>query len=260
MVIFIGTNVAPTIVSLCCYNCCIESEISVQTLTIGNRFSRMLLAFIVVTFFTILPAQATPIIGTAVANTTSTTPVGSAAGDGTIAFYIDLSGSSTYGVDGGGTSADTCEFPDTCTGGTLTMHLFFAGVQPGLTTVMLNFTDLDVDGVNDPGFFIEELLIYSGGVLIAIINAASDLDLANYDTQMIEFDLDVNGDFYITLVFSTAFDSKTKERWYQNTAEYMLATATSVPEPGTLALFGFGLLLLAFSRRRESITTSVRNK
>ena len=231
-----------------------------QTLTIGNRFSRMLLAFIVVTFFTILPAQATPIIGTAVANTTSTTPVGSAAGDGTIAFYINLSGSSTYGVDGG-TSADTCDFPETCKDGTLTMHLFFAGVQPGLTTVMLNFTDLDADGVNDPWFFIEELLIYDeDGVLIATINAASDLDFANYDTQMIEFDLDVDGDFYITLVFSTAFDSKTKERWYQNTAEYMLATATSVPEPGTLALFGFGLLLLAFSRRRESITTSVRNK
>ena len=233
-----------------------------QTLTIGNRFSRMLLAFIVVTFFTILPAQATPIIGIPVANPTSTTPtpVGSVAGDGTIAFYINLSGSSTYGVDGG-TSADTCDFPETCKDGTLTMHLFFAGVQPGLTTVMLNFTDLDADGVNDPWFFIEELLIYDeDGVLIATINAASDLDFANYDTQMIEFDLDVDGDFYITLVFSTAFNNYTKERWYQNTAEYMLATATSVPEPGTLALFGFGLLLLAFSRRRESITTSVRNK
>ena len=67
---------------------------------------------------------------------------------------------------------------------------------------------------------------------------------------MVDFDLNVAGDFYITLVFSTAFDPKTRNGYYRNTEELMLATATSIPEPGTLALLGIGPLILGISRKK----------
>lgn len=198
------------------------------------------------------PAQATPVVGIAVADTSSTTQIGNYdSTTGEIGFFANLSGSSTYGVDGG-TSADTCNVPNDCGNGQLTMNLFFEGVQPGMTTVSFLFEDLDSSGVNDPWFFIEELQIYDGnGVLIETINTVADLTAGNNFNQLIELDLNVAGDFYMTLVFTTVFDQATNYGNYTNSEEFLLATATSIPEPGTLALLGAGLLLLAISQRRR---------
>lgn len=201
--------------------------------------------------FAVTPAAATPIVGVAVGDTSSTSQVGNASADGTIGFYINLSGSSTYGVDGG-TTSDVCYFPTNCGTGELTMHLFFGGMQPGASTVSLYFTDFDADGVNDPWFFLENLEIYDeDGVLLMVIDESSDLDFANWDNQQVDFDLNIDGDFYISLVFSSAFDENSRDGWYRNTQEFMLATATAIPEPGVLALLGIGLLTVALSQRRR---------
>ena len=220
-----------------------------RLMTAPNRIIVSLL--LVAISFAVSPASATPITGIAVEDTSSTTQVGNASADGTIGFYINLSGSSTYGVNGG-TSSDLCYFPSDCGTGELTMHLFFTGLQPGAASVSLLFTDLDADGVNDPWFFIENLEIYDeDGVLLMVIDESSDFDFANLDNQQLDFDLNVDGDFYISLVFSSAFDPNSANGWYRNTQEFMLATATSIPEPGVLALLGIGLLTIVLSQRRR---------
>src|SRR5262245_5335700 len=104
------------------------------------------------------------IIGSAVNATGTTIDGGSAANP--IDFYIPISvnASGVYGAGTIGRSADTCTAPsalDPCGGGYLGMLLEFEGVSAGSHVMTLEFSDLDLAGVNDPNYFFESLSIFA---------------------------------------------------------------------------------------------------
>lgn len=195
------------------------------------------------------------------------TQVGSHETDGTINFFIPLSGTGTavtYGVvplGGGaasGTTSDSCVYGSTgsssCSGGLLEMILYFSPVEVGPGELSLLFTDLDIDGVNDPWFFLETLQILdSSGGLLHTIDVSFLNDPTDRGAQQIDLGISITTqpDFYLRLVMGTAFTYGYYGATYTNTEEHLLATIVSVPEPSTLFLFGTGLLLVAGYRRRQ---------
>ena len=218
---------------------------------------------VVLTAILAAPANAVPVVGLAVQGVGDPTPTGNQDADGTIEFFIPLNDSEVYGdTSGGGTgglSSDSCTVGSSvspCSGGTLNMFLFFDMLEGGTTTVQVDFVDFDLAGVNDPWFFLESLEIIDPDGNLLTFSVADLLAGSDSHSQSLSFDLDVAGSFYLHLTFSSHFNSDTSPGTYRNTAESLHETATtSVPEPGTLALFGTGLLLLGFSRRRMSAPT-----
>ncbi|HEY7672245.1 MAG TPA: PEP-CTERM sorting domain-containing protein [Gammaproteobacteria bacterium] len=209
-----------------------------------------------------LPAQAN-VIGIAVDDNITPTPVGSTNGDGSINFYALLNGTGTYGVAGAGLSPDTCTKTSsysTCTGGTLDMWLRFSPVTIGANTLTLQFSDLDLFGVHDPSYFLESVQIYDSSLTsLALVDSLYDpevvLGATNADTQTLSLLLDVTSNPYFTrLTFRTRFVGAPRGS-YINTRESVLATISpvSVPEPTTLTLLGGGLLLIGFASRRRRV-------
>jgi hypothetical protein len=215
-----------------------------------------------------LPAQAT-VIGVAVNNSTPTaTPVGVQSSTGNISFYALLNGpTATYGVGGAGLTPDTCTIgwvSNTCTGGTLHMWLRFTPATLGANILTLNFTDLDLFGVNDPSYFLESVRIYDSALtLLADVDSALDPEVvqANYSQQTLSLAVNVAANPYFTrLTFRTNFVGAARGT-YVNTIETLLATlsavpTSSVPEPGALSLMGVGLLLVGFAVRRRTTKES----
>lgn len=204
--------------------------------------------------------QAT-IIGAPVQAIGSSVKVGNVDADGTINFYIPLTkgNSGVYGV-GAGTSADKCSYPLTCTGGTLDMFLRFEPVQVGPNLLSLDFSDLDLFGVNDPGYFLESIeVLDANSHVLAFVDSWNDPEVVAADraNQLLQLLIKVDSNpFFVGLSFASNFSVKTPRGTYINTSETLLAsvTAVAVPEPTTLSLLGVGLILIGFASRRRTKT------
>lgn len=220
-------------------------------------------------------ASAAPVstVGVAVGSLTGTSPVGSTEnlallGGPAIRYFIPLGdGSGTYGVgsncwgNGFGTCSDTGNG-----GGTMQMFLRFSPISttaPSMLTI--NFQDLDLKGVNDPTGFFESLNLYRGTTSLTggwIYNISSLLVDGNHDTQTLSLPLGlpISDPLYLVLKFKAKFNSNGR-----NTAEYLRATITEIPQappiptplPGALVLMGTVLAgsfgLSAWRRRRARI-------
>lgn len=199
---------------------------------------------------------ATPILGVPVAGigATADPQFGYVDGHGTIYYYVPLQDDGEiYGVDNGGLSAERCYFPGSCDGGSLTMYLYFEGLQ-GSADLNVLFTDLDESGFNDPWFFLENTALYdANGIEITDYSLSGN----NHQQQMM-FSADFGSAAYLELLFSSTFNANTPQGRYRNTAEALRATATgvSIPEPGTFALFGFGIAAMGLLRRRPTVMAS----
>lgn len=202
------------------------------------------------------PAVATPIVGTAI--DPNGDPI--ASGDGWYDFYIPLDGVEDYD---GSLVRDYCrtDRANECLGGTLNMKMHFAADWTGQTTVSFDFDDLDIDGFNDTNHFFEVLGLAvedSGGTVLSLSQSeVAGLLTGNRNAQQLVFDFNATGEFYVHLTFGTQFNDPPGRR-YRNTLESIYGGAVStVPEPGTLALLGAGLLFLAFSQRRKRLSRIV---
>src|SRR5262249_1331967 len=215
-------------------------------------------------------ACANTVTGIAVGSNSGTTQVGTLAAPGTgpdggnqlgapaIQYYIPLasSGSVTYGVNGG-TSSDSG-----FGGQTLNMWLLFQPLSPSPSNAVLTvkFQDLDLNGANDPSNFLESLRLFdkNGNPLTPVITSISQLIgngslSGNSDQQILPLALGViSNPLYLELSFKSCLNGPNCSGSGTNTAEYLLATVTTVPLPGTLVLFGSALVgVCGLARRRK---------
>jgi hypothetical protein len=221
------------------------------------------LLFGVVLLFGSLSPVSADTIGVAVGSVVSSMAVGTTASDGTISFYIPLTSaaSGTYGVSGKGTSSDTCTTPS-CLGGSLDMFLRFAPVQLGANVLTLDFSDLDLIGVNDPTYFLESITITPNGSGPSVfIDESTDPGVlsANSGTQVLVLPMAIaSNPFYVKLSFTSKFlngtngANGTPSGTYVNTVETVRATIRPVPEPMTIATLGLGMIALGIVARRKS--------
>ena len=220
-------------------------------------------------------APATVITGNATANGSTSTIAGPV-----IPYYIPIASGpdETYGVSGGGQSADTVNLNEssnhTIDGAFLNMYLYFY-IPTGEvgTSLELWFRDLDLDPSNDPDGFNESLTFYGQGglpstsftdydVIDGLANASATGYLSNNDSVTLNFsDLNIaSGDFWLHLGFhaTSTFNSGT----WTNTVEKVSATITTteVPEPASVILMGIGLFGLFWIQRRKLKRVHIRKR
>ncbi|HSM40704.1 MAG TPA: hypothetical protein VK862_08125 [Afifellaceae bacterium] len=180
---------------------------------------------------------------------------GNVGADGTIRFFVPLSSadSGTFGV-GTGTSSDTCSGggTDSCSGGTLDMYLRFDPVVSGSNLLRLEFDDLDLSGVNDPGSFLESIEIFDSlATSLALITSVPNpfVVSADPDKQIIEILVNAAAPtFWAKLTFVSGQIPYSSAR---NTEELLLATISPVPVPAALPLFAAGLAGIGAARLRR---------
>jgi len=172
-------------------------------------------------------------------------------GEGTIDFFIPLSGANcTYGVSGCGTSADSGSG-----GPTMSMFLKFDPVQTSIASVLtVDFEDLDLNGINDPGGFLETLRVFDSGgsALTDLITDIGGIVTGDNDQQQLSLNLGVLGSspLWLQMTFSASLLDGTG----RNTVEHLRASVAPVPLPaaGVLMLLGLGGLAAVGRRRRKA--------
>lgn len=220
-----------------------------------------LLAASVASFLAVAPASA-DILGIPVLSEVNLTPVGTQLPDGYIPYYSPLSGTATYGVNGGGLSPDICGLsgtPSCSPGGNLDMTVYFAGTIPGTAyNLHAEFQDFDVLGANDPAGHVEALTISQlDGVnwaAIATLTDASQATFAQVGSQVFDIPLIAN-DLSTTLRLAFFADSSGTGLPALNTIEAVRPTFSSAV-PGPVAGAGLpallGLLGAGWARRRRT--------
>lgn len=217
----------------------------------------------VVGLFASAPAAATAVnYGVPVAGFGMTSTVGDYnSTTGQIGYFSPLSGGyrGVYGVNGVGMSSDRAQAPSS---GAMDMFLKFAPTTIGPNTLQLTFTDLDIMGANDPTGFLESVEIFlQDGTSLALIDQKTDpwVVTAPFDgLQVMQVPFTVaQNPLYIRLGFKANTNALTG--WWENTKEVMTATLTpvagvAVPEPMTMGLLMFGMLVLVGLRRRRGET------
>ena len=209
-------------------------------------------------------AASTYTYGVPVKSLTNSTKVGDVDPDHTINFYIPLDGGSdnndTYGKNGEGLHADTCNERDGCEKGQLTMYIRYAPVTPiaGPAVITFDFTDLDLKGVNDPFGFFESVEFYYKDKSLGKVDEKTDIQVqsANVNRQLIQIVVgEVLSPFTVKLVLKTSGDIK---KGMVNTEEklktYIKQPLAPVPLPAALPLFGTGLAAIGMLRWRRSRT------
>ena len=204
------------------------------------------------------PAMATPVVGQAV------TGIGGSdiytGSSDWIGFYIPLTDENW---DLQTMERDRCKRNrGQCVGGTLSFYVHFDVDWTGGTELAIDFYDFDADGFADTNYLLEVLglvvLAADGSTILALDHTAVlSLLTGNTAYQHLNLNFDIDGDFYVHFEFGAEFDFSQTSRHYKkfyNSPEWLRARAgaVTVPEPGTLALLGFGLLLTAYSRRRAT--------
>lgn len=195
-------------------------------------------------------------VGTPVDSSGSAVASGNVGSDGTIRFYIPLSGgyAGTFGVGGVGLSSGG--FNGAGGAGSMDMFLSFSPTAGG-SVLRFFFSDLDLIGVNDPRGFLENIAIYNQDMTtqIAFVDSASDPEViaANRSNQELLVSLASVMPLGDPFIARLRFGAGPVAGW--NTAETIKAELVQVPEPTSLLIFGIGLLGAGvFSTKRRNST------
>jgi len=244
-----------------------------------NRHLRIIsVTTLLLTFSWINPAISS-VTGIAVGDINSTGQVGiQDPNTGVVKYYIPLNGddSGVYGVDDspkcGIGSVGTCSDSGSGFGYddeskfALRMNIYFDLsnlVNKDNAVLDIWFDDLDLVGINDPGWFFESVSVSgkkAGGALTNIASTktlASEISTATQDPftwslSLSSLDLDnTDNDVWIQL----ECDSKmTITGSASNTPEYLKATISTVPVPAAVWLFGTALIGFVGMSRKTVVT------